>query len=137
MNYGFWRVDKTDLSLYGDGKWRWIIFDLNSPGFITDLDSIAYAMDNDEMFKNLMTNDAFRTRLLDRIEELTDTVFGYDVMEGILTEYQAFIAEPMRENDKRFFGDDSLSVFYAEMDELKSFFAERKEYLIPVLDQYR
>ena len=110
---------------------------MNSPGFSTDLDSIAYAMDNDEMFKNLMTNDAFRSRLLDRIEELIDTVFDYDVMEDILTEYQAFIEEPMRENDKRFFDDDSLSVFYAEMNELKSFFAKRKEYLIPVLDQYR
>ena len=25
----------------------------------------------------------------------------------------------MRENDRRFFGDDSLSVFYEEMDKLK------------------
>ena len=137
LNYGLWRVDKTDNSLYGDGKWRWIIFDLNSPGFSTDLDSIAYAMDNDIMFKNLMTNDAFRSRLIDRMEELADTVFNNGAMEDILCEYETFIAEPMRENDKRFFGDDSLSAFYGEMDGLKSFFSQRKDYLIPVLEQYR
>lgn len=137
LNYGLWRVDKTDQSPYGDGKWRWIIFDLNSPGFGTDLDSVAYAMDNDEMFKNLMTNDTFRSQLIDRMEELADTVLDDDVMDDILSEYQEFIEEPMRKNDKRFFGDDSLSVFYEEMDALKSFFAEREEYLIPVLEQYR
>lgn len=73
----------------------------------------------------------------DRIEELADTAFDADRMNEILSEYQTFIEEPMRENDRRFFGDDSLFVFYEEMDDLKSFFSQRKEYLIPMLGKYK
>lgn len=137
LNYGLWRTEKTENSLYGDGKWRWIIFDLNSPGFGIDLDSIKYVMDHDEMFKNMMTNETFRTQLMLRIEELADGVLDAGNMNEILAEYQDFMAEPMRKHDKRFFGDDSLSSFYEEIGKLKTFFAERKEYLIPILDNYR
>lgn len=134
LNYGLWRVKKEENSPYGDGKWRWIVFDLNSPGFGVDSDSVGYAMENDEMFSNMMTNDTFRTKLFDRIQELADTVFNPEDMTCSLEEYQDFISEPMRENDKRFFGDDSLSAFSAEMERLKRFFTERKEYLIPLLE---
>jgi len=137
LNYGLWRVEKTENSPYGDGKWRWIIFDLNSPGFSVDLDSIKYVMDHDEMFKNMMTNDTFRAQLIHRIEELADTVLEAEQMNDILIEYQSFMAEPMKKHDKRFFGDDSLTCFNEEMEKLKVFFAERKEYLLPLLDSYR
>lgn len=136
-NYIAWRVKKTETGLYGDGKWRWGIFDLNSTGFEVDFDSIGYVMDNDEMFKNMMTNDTFRTRLILRIEELADTVFDAQEINESLAEYQDFMVEPMKHNNKRFFGDDSLSDFYAGIEELKSFFAGRKEYLKWIIDNYR
>lgn len=136
-NFTVWRVKKTEAGPYGDGKWRWGIFDLNSTGFYVDLDSIEYAMDNDEMFKNMMTNDTFRTQLILRIEELADTVFSYEEINESLMEYQNFMEEPMMKNDERFFGDDSLYDFYRGIEELKTFFAERKDYLIPILDNYR
>lgn len=136
LNFGLWRVKKTEDGPYGDGKWRWIIFDLNSPGFSLDFDSIGYVMEHDEMFKNLMTNDTFRSRLLLRMEELSDTVFDSEAMNKYLDEYQNFMAEPMRENDKRFLGDNSLSDFYAGIEELKNFFAKREEYLAVILDKY-
>ncbi len=129
LNYGLWRTEKTESGPYGDGRWRWIIFDLNSPGFSVDLDSINYAMEYDEMFRNMMTNDTFRLELLSRMEELADTVLEAEEMQEALLEYQEFIEEPMRKHDKRFFGDDSLACFYEEMEELKTFFAERKRYL--------
>lgn len=137
LNFATWRVKKPEAGPYGDGKWRWMIFDLNSPGFITDLDSIQYVMDHDEMFQNLMTNDTFRGQLIQRIEELADTVFDAETMHEKMDAYQAFISEPMRENDRRFYNDDSLSAFHYEMDALGRFFAERKDYLMPVLDNYR
>lgn len=137
LNYGTWRVKKTEDGPYGDGKWRWIIFDLNSPGFSTDLDSIQYVMEHDEMFKNMMTNDAFRTQLIQRMEELMDTVFDAEVMSEWLDEYQNFMAEPMRENDRRFFGDASLEEFYKEIEKQRTFYEERKSYLLPILDSYK
>ncbi|WP_286081036.1 CotH kinase family protein [Parablautia intestinalis] len=136
-NFGLWRTKKTDNSPYGDDKWRWIIWDLNSAGFSISLDSIEYVMENDAMFKNMMTNDTFRAELFLRIEELADTVFEAEKMNGILAEFQNFMTEPLRKHNKRFLGDDSLINFYEEMEKLRIFFEERKAYLIPVLDKYR
>ncbi len=137
FNFSAWRVKKTETGSYGDGKWRWAIFDMNSAGFSADFNSIQYVMENDAMFKNMMTNDDFRFKLILRMEELSETVFDPDTMNEILIEYQNFIEEPMRENDKRFFGDDSLYDFYRGIEELKVFFVERKEYLGTLLDGYR
>lgn len=137
LNYALWRVKKNEAGPFGDGKWRWIIYDLNSPGFNTDLDSIAYVMEYDEMFNNLMTNDTFRAKLISRIEELADTVFNAEVMDENINSYKKLIAESMRENDRRFFGEDSLVTFDEEMEQLRYFFAERKNHLIPMLDQYK
>lgn len=137
LNYGLWRVEKTENSPYGDGKWRWVIFDLNSPGFGVDLDSVGYVMEHDEMFNNLMRNDNFRFQLLTRMEEMADTVFAADKMNEKLDEYREYMAEPMKENDRRFFGDDTLSAFETGIDELQYFFAERKAYVTEMVEQYQ
>ena len=113
-----------------------MVFDLNSQGFQPDLDTIDLAMDADGMFSNLMTNPSFRRQLLHRIEELTDTVFDVGTMEERVDEYQGFISEAMRENDRRFYNDDSLAVFNAEIEEFKSFFYKRKEFLTSILNSY-
>ncbi len=135
-NYACWRVKKEEEGVYGDGKWRWMIFDLNSYGFYPELDSVDWAMSNDVMFKNLMSNDMFRQQLINRIKELADTVFEAEAMDKKLDEYQASMSEAMRENDRRFYNDDSLETFNEEIEELKDFFYKRKTYLFPVLDMY-
>lgn len=137
MNYALWRVKKSEDSPYGDKKWRWMIYDLNSPGSGANADSINYVMENDAMFKNLMTNDTFRTQLILRVEELSDTVFAFDIMNDKISEYQQFISEPMKENDRRFYGEDSLAAFDSEIELLRDFFAQRKKYLLPILDNYK
>lgn len=135
-NYCLWRVKKTEEGKYGDAKWRWAIYDLNSIGFSNDMDPIKYYMDNDEMFRNLMTNSTFRNNLILKIEELSNDVLDYDTTEIIINNFQNLMTEPMRENDRRFFGDDSLQNYYGEIDNIKKFFESRKEFLTPILKSY-
>ena len=78
-------------------------------------------MENDGMFKNLMTNNTFRTQLLQRIREIANANFSPEIMEQRINRYKEFISDPMKENDKRFFNDDSLAVFHLEMKELNNF----------------
>ena len=73
------------------------------------------------MFKNLMTNNTFRTQLLQRIREIANANFSPEIMEQRINRYKEFISDPMKENDKRFFNDDSLAVFDLEMKELHNF----------------
>ena len=51
-NYALWRVKMRESGDYGDGKWRWMLFDLNSPAFDIRFDSIEYTMENDQRFFN-------------------------------------------------------------------------------------
>lgn len=136
-NYALWRVKKKENSPYGDSKWRWMVFDLNSPGFEVGFDSLEYVMENDPMFKNLMTNDNFRTQLFLKIEELADTIFSFETWNKRIDKYQDFINDPMINNNKRFFGDDSLADFNNEIEILKLFWAERKDFLMPALNDYK
>lgn len=137
MNYALWRTKKNENSNYGDGKWRWMIYDLNSPGSSVDSDPIEYVMENDAIFKNLMSSDTFRTALFYRIEELADSIFNFEIMNEKFNKYQTFITIPMQKNDKRFYGEDSLDIFIADLEIQKNFFKERKAHLLPILERYR
>lgn len=111
-------------------------FRFKFPGFDICFDPIEYTMENDGMFKNLMTNNTFRTQLLQRIREIANANFSPEIMEQRINRYKEFISDPMKENDKRFFNDDSLAVFDLEMKELNNFFTDRMTYLEPILEGY-
>lgn len=135
-NYALWRVKKQESGQYGDGKWRWMVYDLNSEGFSSTFDSVEYVMENDEMFRNMMTNDEFKNRFLTRLEEMID-LFPYEKMETNIEEYRALMEENMKLDDKRFYGDDSGEAFNAQLNEIKNFFKERGDFLLSVMDKYR
>lgn len=135
-NYALWRAKKEENGDFGDGKWRWMVYDLNSDGFLNTFEPIEYVMDNDKLFKNLMTNNKFREMFLTQMEEMID-LFEYEKMKIRIEEYKEFMSQNMKKNDKRFFGDDSGENFDNGMDTIELFFKERKEYLIPVLQQYK
>ncbi len=136
-NFACWRAKEQEHTFYGDGKWRWMLFDFNSAGFDVEFDSLNYVMENDAMFRNMMANDEFRTKLLARITEMADTIFDAEQMSNKIDKLTQLLAEPMRENDKRFTGDDSLKQFYEGTEALKNFFSNRKEKLLPMLEEYR
>lgn len=126
-NFALWRVGKTDDSPYGDGKWRWIIFDLNSAGFEAEHETISHAISTDLMFGNMMNNQEVRDKLFQKLKEYGATLFDETEMVQQLEEYETQFADAMRKNDKRFWGEDTLETFYQEMNNLKFFFKNRKE----------
>lgn len=135
-NYALWRVKKQEAGQYGDGKWRWMVFDLNSAGFYSTFDSLGYVMENDGMFCNMMTNDEFKNEFLIRLEEMAE-LFQYKKMETRIEEYRMLLAENMKVDDKRFYGDDSGACFDAELDGIRSFFQQRGDYLATMIEHYK
>ena len=47
-----WRIKKTEKGPFRDGKWRWIFYDFNSPGYSVNFDSIEYVMERDDISKS-------------------------------------------------------------------------------------
>lgn len=135
-NTALWRVKKTEDGKYGDGKWRWMVFDLNSTGFEIKMDSIKYTMDNDLMFENMMTNEDFRNMFCERLDDVIK-IFDYERMYEKVEEYRDSFVCKAKKYEKRFFGDESALIFNEELDALNDFFENRKGYLYSIMDQYR
>ena len=63
--------------------------------------------------------------------------FNYEKMKGKIMEFDKFMAESMAQNDKRFFGEDSGTVFKKEIKNIEMFFENREEYLQTILQEYK
>lgn len=135
-NYALWRVKKQETGQYGDGKWRWMVYDLNSEGFFSTFDSLEYVMKNDEMFHNMMSNEEFRKGFLARLEEMIK-LFSYEKMGTRIEEYRMLMAENMKADNKRFYGDASGEAFDAQLSQIESFFKERGDFMYSIMDKYR
>lgn len=140
-NYALWRTKMTESGqAYADGKWRWMVFDMNSSGLTEDLvdfDSIGYAMDNDSMFNNLMKNEVFRNKLLDRIIELGTTVFDSDMANRKIDEHLSLMTDALLADQKRFFGEADINKIYGKADSVKVFFENRDEEMAEMIEKYR
>ena len=72
-----WRVRTPDDSLYGDGRFRWVlhdgddVFDPDSSGLLD-----KHFMRESVLYKGLKENPDFRSRLADRMIELGNTSFS-------------------------------------------------------------
>jgi len=140
-NYAAWRTKAVDKNQeYSDGKWRWMVFDMNSPAMSTDLiefDSIEYVMEKNDMFRNLMTNKSFRQKLLDRMEELRGNVFDAERVNQLIDEHVSLMKEPLKADQKRFFGIDSDEKIYSKIAPVREFFNYRGGYVEQMLEKYR
>ena len=134
-NFALWRTVTVSGSPYGDGKWRWMLFDMDSHGMTEDLidnDTVQSACNDSALFANLCTNEEFRRAFGERILEIGRTCFDPARVEAALDEYNAFMEEPMTLYFKRFFGTDN-SWFQETVNSNRAFFENRYEAVTEIL----
>ncbi len=139
-NFALWRSRKYGSGEYEDCKWRWMVFDLNSRCMETgleDFDSIAYIEKESGMFENLMKNDEFRNRFLDRLLELSKTIYSADNIDKEIAEFRSLMDEPMEQNIRRFYGEDKTGLYNDQMEMYSSFFHEREILIKDIVDKHR
>ena len=59
-NFALWRSRNVSEKPYEDGKWRWMLFDVNTSAFIDDIvdhDTLTYVRQESAMFNNLYNNN--------------------------------------------------------------------------------
>ena len=88
------------------------------------------------MFNNLMTNDSFRKKLLYRIEELGRTVFDSERVNELIDEHISLMMEPLKCDQKRFFGVDSEDKINSRIELVRVFYQKRYAYIEEILDKY-
>ncbi len=137
-NVALFRSRSPDTDRYSDCRYRWMLFDVNSLGMVADLDPIELAIGKDPLFANLMRNDEFRNKLLDRILELGNTVFSEENVSYCMEEFHGLMDVPMRVHCRRFYGESGYSGKYSKLvDWVEQFFHQRHQYIEGIIDKYR
>lgn len=136
-NFALWRSSKVSQKPYEDGKWRWMLFDVNTSALHSDLDehdTLAYVMEECEMFENLSKNAEFRNVFAEKLREMRDAVFPLAKVEAKLGEYELLMSEPMENHMQRFFGRDKER-YLIESREIWAFACLRGEYIEEMLER--
>ncbi len=108
-NYALWRTRGMHISSpYRDGRWRWLLFDINSPGsffpYWSETDMIALTREKDSMFGSLCKNPEFVARFVERIRYIAKEVCAPEKYNPLLEMYQETMADLLDANSVRFFG---------------------------------
>lgn len=135
-NYALWRSREISQKKYEDGKWRWMLFDVNTSALHSDLvehDTLAYVLDMCGLFRSLAKNEQFRNEFADKLREMRDKVFPLENVETKLTEYELLMSGPMENHMNRFFGKNNER-FLIESREVWAFACLRGTFIETMLE---
>jgi hypothetical protein len=138
-NYGCWR--SNDGSEYGDGKWRFFLFDTESCACHYDMDALETDIFDyldkkshkplTKMILSLLENDSFRMKLTTRLMDMGNIVYTPERTENFVNKYRALYLPEMPAYYRRF--PTHRTVERSAMPMLKrmgTFFNSRREKLI-------
>ncbi len=120
---------------YGDGRWRWMLFDDNSGAYGTSFvssNSIENTRKVDPVFDNLMKSDKLYNELVDRMQKLAKENFEPERVRAFVEEYRALVTPVMKNEFDRFYGEkrDYEHSLQVRLDRFNIFFEGRAEYVL-------
>lgn len=125
-NYVLWRTKTSKGTHLSDGKWRFVLFDLNHTTAmqVAAYDMMPYVLENDSIFAAVYKNKDFRKCLADKYMELSKTRYSAENVGNFIEKYENKMRQPMTNNEKRFFGGTYDNV-EDEISKITAFFKER------------
>lgn len=124
-NYALWRTRENDGSRYGDCKWRWMLFDVNSSGMNLTDDSLSYVLSVNSVFSFLYQSEEFRRKFAERLLYIGKEVFAPQKCNQFIDQYTQTLKAPLAASNKRFYMDEKTEEFEQYTDSIKTFFANR------------
>ena len=132
-NYSLWRSRRKASGAFSDGRWRWILFDLDHAMRIQDaeLDTLKRLLNLDPMFASLMQNEAFSQQFIERLLQLAGDTFAPERTDAFIEAFQADMAAVIEKKYQRFYGKyDMDALFYMGCEQVRDFFRQRQAYII-------
>ena len=137
-NIHMWRTVSTGGKDYADGRWRYLMYDLDSAGLTENLithDTVQTAMDACPYFASLCRNETFRKKLGANILRIGEKYLSAEKVNRCIDAYETRMAEPMKPYFLRFF-DSTPEKFYERLESNRAFFDNRLDAIIPILEQH-
>lgn len=146
-NNAMWRSRETGSGSYEDGKWRFLLFDLDNTDAYGASDGAAEAavdpfteltwIDSDQFYPNLSHNASFRKRLRDRLNELLAGDFSYEAVRPVIDEFEATYSDAMVLSVRRFHDPYFTKEQYARnVQVVRDFFKARGYYMSKYLQEH-
>ena len=132
-NFALWRTRTVSDQPCGDGKWRWLLFDVNMSmdTRYSKRDLVQWVACNDAMFCSLLDNPDYEAAVCGKLVELAEGRFAPDRVDGFIDEYEAFMADAMVNQYNRIYdGEKTRQDFLDICEETRLFFHERHDYIM-------
>lgn len=133
-NYGLWRSKEINANnKFNDGKWRYVLFDVN---FYTTLgmpdeNVIQMTADSYPIFASLIKNEHVQAMFLDRFDELENEIYTEDNLNDVIEWYNVVMYEPMMDNSSRFYDEgENRTLIDNTLNTIKGFLKNRKEQIL-------
>ena len=137
-NIHLWRTITEGGPGYADGKWRYLLYDMDSSGLTRGqltLDTVQTAMDDYGFFRSLCRNETFRKKLGADILRIGREYLTGEKVSAYIDEYEARLTEPMKTYFQRFFNSDETK-FHERLQSNRDFFNGRLEIMEKILAEH-
>jgi len=139
-NVALWRSDTVSGRQYEDGRWRFMVFDVNSSGSVgsthREEDTLRKTIEIDGGFQSLLKNSEFKKKFCMRLMDIGNVVYQEERVSQFIDEYIEIMSTSMKENNRRFYGEeDSENKFSDDVNDVKNFFIGRQEVVLHSINQ--
>ncbi len=135
-NIAAWRTRNINVNAkYQDGKWRWMLFDLNSERGCLDLELLEedllgnFIRDDQTMLSSLLKNDSFKKLFCERLLYVKDTIYSKDRVNDFIDAYYEDMLEPLCLSNERFYSQDKREEVIQNAENIRTFLLERPKYI--------
>lgn len=134
-NWALWRTRNRTPGQYSDGKWRWILYDVNDSMHLSqaESDDLIRAMD-DGIFASLIYNESFFEQFRQKLLYLSDNTFNPATVNRFIDNYEEMMKYAISNEYSRFYGNQrTVDNFITDCERIRDFFEARYRY---VKDKY-
>jgi len=141
-NYALWRTIEQENTVYGDGKWRWMMFDVNSAGMATastmlvEDDTLQMVLNEDPMFASLFQNQEFQRKFAERMIHIGNTVLCPERCCSFIDTFFADFSGLLQSTNIHIYNDSKEVLLGIYKDNLKQFFSERCAVVCSMLEKH-
>lgn len=124
-----------------NGKWRWVIVDLDGILLNKEFPMLKKLLDTTEMktehrlnttllYRRIIKNDEFKMNLVKRFEELMSTTLCPERLLKIIEKYEQIYKDDIHRQIDRWSLPQSLEIYKNKNEKMKDFIQERTKYMI-------